>query len=151
MKKSLKTIVSSLICVLMVSSCGLFKKNTAESVDYTNGRQVGTVLVKLANEYVSSGSLNLGNVQNILSIATLANSLGTLKSDSNLAHKEFDNGLMSVCSMVKKSNQTQVHDALTELTNLDLDSIVSRLQKNKVDAKTELLKDQLESVLSMLK
>lgn len=151
MKFSVKTILAALVAVMTVSSCGLFKKNVEESADYNNGRQAGSVLVNLAKDYAASGSLNLSNPQNILGVSNLAQLLSTLRSDSNLAHKDFDKGLMESCPKVTKSNLEKVHDALEELSQMDLDGIVNRLQKNKTDGKTDSMKGQLEDVLAILK
>lgn len=150
MKSYIKYLFATLCFAAVLSSCGSSSK-MKESVDFTNGRQAGTALVSLAKEYVSNGSINFQNVNNILNMATLANTLTSLRSDSNLAHKDFISGLMSSCGTVTKSNQNEVHDALEALSQMDVDTVMNRLQKSKVDAKTEFMKEQLESVLSMLK
>ncbi len=149
---NIKSIIAAAASVLLLSSCSLFQKSSSNSLDFTNGRQAGTVLSSLASQYLSSGKLDLSNVQNILSLATLANSLSSLRSESNQSQLDFGKGLMAGNPNINQNNLSGVVSGLSALGNMNLDKVSDSLQKGTASTQTvSSVSSQLESVLSLLK
>lgn len=148
----IKSIIAAAVSVLLLSSCSLFQKSASSSPDFTNGRQAGAVLTSLASQYLSTGKLDLSNVQNILSLATLANSLSSLRSESNQSQLDFGKGLMAGNSNINQNNLSGVVSGLSALSSMNLDKVSDSLQKGTASAQTvSSVSSQLESVLSLLK
>lgn len=148
--KALKAIAAALAAMMMFTSCGALKK-VSDSVDFTNGSKAGTVLAALATQYFTTGKIDFSNVQNILNVVTLANTLSSLKSDSNQAQVDFGNGLMSTNNMVNNNNLGAVLGGLSGLANLNMDSISNSLQKGTQTTETQSLTNQLTGLLGLLK
>lgn len=145
----LKSIFSILFVALVLSSCGSASK-LAQSLDYKNGSKAGTVLTALATQYLTTGKLDLNNAQNILNLMTLSDALSSLKSDSDQAKEDFGKGLMVTAPVVNDNNVGKVVDALSLLSNMDLQKITDSMQKGKSGIDSSLLSAGMESVLKLL-
>lgn len=147
----IKSLLAAVAAIFLFTSCGSLK-NMENSTDFGNGSAAGTVLKALATQYISNGSIDFANVQNILNVASLANSLTSLKSESNQAKIDFSSGLMSTNNMVNQSNVSGIVSGLTGLSQLNLAGITNAMQKGTASAAdANKLKSQLEGVLSLLK
>ena len=81
---------------------------------------------------------------------TLSDALSSLKSDSDQAKEDFGKGLMVTAPVVNDNNVGKVVDALSLLSNMDLQKITDSMQKGKSGIDSSLLSAGMESVLKLL-
>jgi len=155
-----RTIIIAIASSLALFSCGTVKSvtdkitgNSENSVDYYNGNTAAISLTKLASS-LQSGSLDLSNSQNILSIASLVPTLSSLKSGNNASIEDFTKGLVAGSkNLITSANSGTIVKSLLKLAeNMDLDRVADLLQKGKNTANEVLeFKDQMEEVLALIK
>lgn len=102
----------------------LLKKTTTEntviSEATTNGQAAGAALKSLYTQFKSAGKLDMSNLTNIMSLATLATNIKGLKqqSDKTSFYKDFATGLVvGSNNLVTNANSTAVMSGLSNLVN----------------------------------
>lgn len=107
-------------------------KKTADSVTekvvspaYSQGQTAGTALKSLYGQYKTDGrKIDMSNINNILSVASLAGSVQDLKTSDLAYKKEYAKGLVAgSMNLVTEPKSTSVISGLTSLANIDLSSI----------------------------
>lgn len=156
MGKVFKHVLFLAAFVSVLTSCSAFSKLTKaskDSMDFANGSTAGVVLGKLYDQFANGGSIDFSKAQNVLNIATLTNSLVSLKSGSLQAAEDFAGGLVSGSnSLVNSSNVKKVMGGLTDISEMNLDKVTDALEKGKSQvADVMKFKDGLESVLGLFK
>jgi len=155
-----KAIIIAIVSLLTLTSCATVKKvtdkitgNSETSADYYNGNTAALSLTKLVSAF-GSGSLDLTNPQNILSVASLVPTLSSLKSGNNASIEDFTKGLVAGSkNLITNANSGTIVKSLLKLAeDMDLDRAVDLLQKGKTTA-TEVLefKDRMEDILSLIR
>lgn len=98
----------------------------------TNGKTAGVALKALYTQYKADGKLDMGNLNNLLNLTTLANNIQGLKGQTNKTafYKDFASGLvLGSGSLVTENNTTSVMDGLTNLvSNVDLSSLTGKAE-----------------------
>lgn len=97
-----------------------------------DGKAAGVALRSLYTQYKADGKFDMGNLNNLLNLTSLANNIQGLKGQTSKAtfYKDFASGLvMGSNSLVTEQNSTSVMDGLTNLVNnVDLSSLTDKAQ-----------------------
>ena len=126
--------VAIAMTVLTVASCGVLGQSSTTATTATtavsgstNGQQAGAALKTLYTQYKTDGKLDVTNLNNIISLATLAKNVEGLKgvSDRTSFYKDFAAGLISGSNnLVTQTNSNAVMNGLTSLVNnVDLSAL----------------------------
>ena len=95
----------------------------------TNGRTAGVALKSLFTQYKADGKLDMGNINNLLNLTTLASNLQGLKGQTNKGafYKDFAAGLvLGSGNLVTQSTTTSVMSGLSNLVNnVDLSGLAA--------------------------
>lgn len=108
--------------------------STTETVSTgtTNGQAAGVALKGLYTQYKADGKLDMGNLNNLINLTTLANNIKDLKGMSNKSafYKEFAAGLVTGSNnLVTSSNSTSVMNGLSSLVNnVDLSGLTAKAE-----------------------
>lgn len=99
MTMKLKTVFAALAVCLMTSSCGILGGAAAGNgavSGSTNGQSSGAALKSLYSQYKTDGKVELNNLNNIISLAQLANGIQGLKGqdDKSQFYADFAQGLI---------------------------------------------------------
>ena len=124
---------------------------TTVSKAYTQGQNSGVALKSLYAQYKTDGKkLDMKNMSNILSIASLAENVKGLKTADASFKKDYAKGLISGSSeLVKEEETTSVLSGLTSLSNMDLSSLTNNVALQ--TAANQVLKEKAnESLTSLL-
>lgn len=123
---------------IIATSCGLLgsapsANNGADSLTSIltgtqSGTTAGSALLGLFSQYKKDGKVDLGNINNILNLATLVNNVKGLKtnntSDSFIA--DYAKGLITGSkNLVNQQNSTNVINNLVNLAGLKLNSVTN--------------------------
>lgn len=150
----LKSFIAVILAALLLSSCGSLSK-LAGSTDFTNGSSAGSVISKLFNEFIGSGSIDFNKAQNILNLVTLANSITSLKGDvSNQTTQDFTKGLIQGSqNLVNNTNSSGVMDLLSSLSNMNMSGAAASLEKGNTasNANVSGIVSGLNGIMSLLK
>ena len=99
------------------------------TVATSNGRAAGAALKSLYAQYKADGKLDMGNLNNIMNLATLANNTKDLKGKDNKSdfYKDFATGLvLGSENLVTQAVSNSVMSGLTDLvTNVDLSGLTT--------------------------
>lgn len=154
----IRNILSVVLVAVAFSSCSSMSKvfnpsKSSGSMDFANGSTAGSVLYKLAQQFTQTGSVDFTKAQNILNVATLANSLVSLKSGMNQSAEDFAGGIIAGSNnLVNSSNVKKVVDGLTKVSELDLSKVTDSMEKGRTQVEDVLkFKDGLEKVLNLFK
>ena len=154
----IKNILSVILVAAIMASCSSISKvfnpaKSSNSMDFANGSTAGSVLCKLAQQFTQTGSVDFTKAQNILNVATLANSLVSLKSGMNQAAEDFAGGMIAGSNnLVNSSNVKKVVDGLTKVSEMDLSKVTDSLEKGRAQVDEVVkFKDGLEKVLKLFK
>lgn len=124
--KALKLLFVGVAATLLVSSCGLLSAGigSTQPADNTSaGINAGTALAAIFGQYKKDGkTLDLGNIGNIINIATIANNLGLFKkSATEEATSAFTQGLIQGSkNLVNQSNASAVLSGLQTLASTNM-------------------------------
>ena len=133
----------------------LLKQTTSASTSaapsaLTQGQNAGIALKSLYAQYKADGkTLDMGNLSNILSVASLAGSVKDLKEADATYKKDYAKGLvLGSLNLVTEPQSTSVLSQLTSLAGIDLTS----LTKNEAlqNAAGEVLKEKAASTVASL-
>ena len=112
----------------------------------TDGQAAGVALKALYGQYKADGKLDMGNLTNLVNLASLATSVQNLKgqTDKSAFYKDFVTGLISGSSnLVSEANSTSVMSGLTNLVNnVDLSGLTATAEE-KVESTTATLTEKL--------
>lgn len=105
-------------------------EQTTTSVATTNGQTAGVALKALFTQYKADGKkLDMSNINNLLNLTALANSVKDLKGKTNKSsfYKDFAKGLISGSNnLINSSNSSSVMNGLTSLVNnVDLSGLTA--------------------------
>lgn len=102
---------------------------SAATVD---GKAAGVALRALFTQYKADGKFDMGNLNNLLNLTSLANNIQGLKGQTNKGafYKDFASGLvMGSNNLVTEQNTTSVMDGLTNLVNnVDLSGLTQKAE-----------------------
>lgn len=124
--KALKLLFAGVAAALLVSSCGLMSgigRATQPATNTDAGINAGTALAAIFGQYKKDGrKLDLGNLSNIINIATIANNLGLFKTSlTDEASSAFTQGLIQGSkNLVNQSNASAVLTGLQTLAKTNL-------------------------------
>lgn len=97
-----------------------------------DGKAAGVALRALFTQYKADGKFDMGNLNNLLNLTSLANNIQGLKGQTNKGafYKDFASGLvMGSNNLVTEQNTTSVMDGLTNLVNnVDLSGLQSKTE-----------------------
>lgn len=114
------------------------EQTTTEATPTTNGQTAGVALKALYTQYKADGKLDMGNLNNLLNLTSLANSIKDLKGQSSKGafYKDFVKGLISGSNnLVSSSNSTSVMNGLTNLVNnVDLSGLTEKAESTQEKA-----------------
>lgn len=108
--------------------------STTETVSAgtTNGQAAGVALKGLYTQYKADGKLDMGNLTNLMNLATLASNVQGLKGQTNKSafYKDFATGLvLGSNNLVTSSNSTSVMNGLSNLVNnVDLSGLTGNAE-----------------------
>ena len=98
-----------------------------------NGQAAGAALKSLYTQYKADGKLDMGNLNNIFNLTTLATNIQGLKGQSNKGafYKDFASGLvLGSNNLVTSENSTSVMSGLTDLVeNVDLSGLTQKAEE----------------------
>ena len=98
-----------------------------------DGRAAGVALRALFTQYKADGKFDMGNLNNLLNLTSLANNIQGLKGQTNKGafYKDFASGLvMGSNNLVTEQNTTSVMDGLTNLVNnVDLSGLTQKAEE----------------------
>lgn len=118
--------------VILAASCGLLGQSAATYnpaantvANATTGTNAGSALLGLYSQYKTDGKLDLGNINNIVNLATLASNCQGLKNKT-ADTGSFLTGLISGSKkLVNQSNGSAVLNGLKQVASANLNSITS--------------------------
>lgn len=97
-----------------------------------DGKAAGVALRSLFTQYKTDGKLDMGNLNNLLNLTSLANNIQGLKGQANKGtfYKDFASGLVTGSNnLVTEENSTSVMDGLTNLVNnVDLSGLTQKAE-----------------------
>ena len=103
---------------------------SAATVD---GKAAGVALRALFTQYKADGKFDMGNLNNLLNLTSLANNIQGLKGQTNKGafYKDFASGLViGSNNLVTEQNTTSVMDGLTNLVNnVDLSGLTQKAEE----------------------
>jgi hypothetical protein len=98
-----------------------------------DGKAAGVALRALFTQYKADGKFDMGNLNNLLNLTSLANNIQGLKGQTNKGafYKDFASGLvMGSNNLVTEQNTTSVMDGLTNLVNnVDLSGLTQKAEE----------------------
>lgn len=98
-----------------------------------DGKAAGVALRALFTQYKADGKFDMGNLNNLLNLTSLANNIQGLKgqTDKGAFYKDFASGLvMGSNNLVTEQNTTSVMDGLTNLVNnVDLSGLTQKTEE----------------------
>lgn len=98
-----------------------------------DGKAAGVALRALFTQYKTDGKFDMGNLNNLLNLTSLANNIQGLKGQTNKGafYKDFASGLvMGSNNLVTEQNTTSVMDGLTNLVNnVDLSGLTQKAEE----------------------
>ena len=98
-----------------------------------DGKAAGVALRALFTQYKADGKFDMGNLNNLLNLTSLANNIQGLKGQTNKGafYKDFASGLvMGSNHLVTEQNTTSVMDGLTNLVNnVDLSGLTQKAEE----------------------
>jgi hypothetical protein len=108
-------------------------EQTTVNVATSNGQTAGVALKALLAQYKADGrKLDMGNINNLLNLTALANSVKDLKGQSSKGtfYKDFVKGLISGSNnLVNSNNSTSVMNGITNLVNnVDLSGLTQKAE-----------------------
>ena len=127
----LKSIFAVMAVCLMTTSCGMLGGAAAGSAasGSTNGQSSGAALKSLYSQYKSDGKVELSNINNIISLAQLANGIQGLKTqdDKSQFYADFAEGLiLGSQNLVTQQTSKPVTNTLSSLVSgTDLSAIAA--------------------------
>lgn len=118
--------------VILAASCGLLGQSAASynpaastTANATTGTNAGSALLGLYSQYKTDGKLDLGNINNIINLATLASNCQGLKSKS-ADTGSFLSGLISGSKkLVNQDNGSAVLNGLKQVASANLNSVTN--------------------------
>ena len=118
-------------------------EQTTTSVATSNGQTAGVALKALLAQYKADGKkLDMGNINNLLNLTALANSVKDLKGQSSKGtfYKDFVKGLISGSNnLINSSNSTSVMNGITNLVNnVDLSGLTEKAESTQEKATSAL-------------
>lgn len=124
--KALKLFVIA-AAMTLVASCGIMSNgtsNTSAQKNASTGTSLGAALLALYTQYKTDGKIDWSNLNNILNIATIAN---TIKNNKNaLTENAFVSDVISGSkNLVTKANAGTVLDQLAALANVNLSQVTN--------------------------
>ena len=122
-------------------------EQTTVNVATSNGQTAGVALKALLAQYKADGrKLDMGNINNLLNLTALANSVKDLKGQSSKGtfYKDFVKGLISGSNnLINSSNSTSVMNGLSNLVNnVDLSGLTASAE-DKAQSAASALTDKL--------
>lgn len=97
-----------------------------------DGKAAGVALRALFTQYKADGKFDMGNLNNLLNLTSLANNIQGLKGQTSKGafYKDFASGLvMGSNNLVTEQNTTSVMDGLTNLVNnVDLSGLTQKAE-----------------------
>ncbi|MBP5319235.1 MAG: hypothetical protein J6Y77_07525 [Paludibacteraceae bacterium] len=153
-----KTIISVLlIAVLGLTACGSSSTSTSSaSATSTSGmsagQSCGSALKNLYTQYKADGKLDLQNASNLLNIASLASSVGTIKNaeKNSSYYKSFAQGMIS--GSMQTVTTSNVDSVISSLSGMDLSALSSKsAQASSTASSIASTASSLTSLLSSLK
>lgn len=151
MNRFIRTTLIALIVIFSAESAASaqFLKNilkkTADTVTeqavspaYSLGQTAGTALKALYEQYKADGKkFDMSNINNILSLTSLAGSIQDLKTSDTAYKKEYAKGLVKgSTNLVTEPKSTSVISGLTSLSKIDLSSITENVDLKQVASQT---------------
>ena len=98
-----------------------------------DGKAAGVALRALFTQYKADGKFDMGNLNNLLNLTSLANNIQGLKGQTNKGafYEGFASGLvMGSNNLVTEQNTTSVMDGLTNLVNnVDLSGLTQKAEE----------------------
>ena len=98
-----------------------------------DGKAAGVALRALFTQYKADGKFDMGNLNNLLNLTSLANNIQGLKGQTNKGafYKDFASGLvMGSNNLVTEQNTTSVMHGLTNLVNnVDLSGLTQKAEE----------------------
>lgn len=129
----IKSIILALVAMITFASCGVLGSATGNSEAAKSGKSSGVALRNLYNTYQSTGKIEMTNISTMMQVASLVNGVQALKTttDKTAFYADFLTGLITGSNnLVNKNNSTNVMNALTTMSNLDLSAITNAAANN---------------------
>ena len=170
--KTIKSIAAAALLVLAATSCGILGSSasttpaasTASSgssllgslasaalTGSSAGQNSGAALKSLYGQYKADGKVDMGNITNIMNMATLVNGIQGLKTnnDKSSFYADFAKGLvLGSGNLVTNKNSNNIMGALTNMANTDLSAItkVAGSLAGKASSTSAATQDALKSL-----
>ena len=126
--KLFKRILAALVALFLLSSCsilGLGSTGTTGTTASTStgtsmGSTTGSALASILGVLLSSGSIDLGNIGNIINIASILTGANSLVNATADYTQQFTQGLIQGSNnLVNKANSSEVISQLKSLASVD--------------------------------
>ena len=94
--KKLLNLFACMSLAVLTASCGILGMGANNQTGTTNGQASGMALKSLYNQYQTDGKVDVSNLNNIINLAQLANSIQGLKNvdDKSAFYTDFASGLI---------------------------------------------------------
>ena len=133
----IKHIVAALAALMLLSSCSILKSVTSNGL--ATGTSTGSALSSIFNVLKSAGSIDLGNLTNIINIGKILTGANSLTGANPTYTDSFTNGLISGSSnLVNTGNASQVLNGLKALTNIDTSAFTKAAASGTQEAAKEI-------------
>lgn len=169
--KLIKSIAAASLLIIAATSCGILgssatttptaSANTGASLlgniasaaltGSSAGQNSGAALKSLYSQYKTDGKVDMGNLTNIMNMATLVNGIQGLKTnnDKSSFYADFAKGLvLGSGNLVTSKNSNNIMGALTNMANTDLSAItkVAGSLAGKASSTSAATQDALKSL-----
>ena len=119
------------------------EKTTTVNAARSNGQTAGIALKALLAQYKADGKkFDMSNINNLINLTALANSVKGLKGQSNKStfYKDFVKGLITGSdNLVNKNNSTSVMNGITNLiNNVELSGLTEKAESTASSATSAL-------------
>ena len=133
----IKHIAAACAAIMLLSSCSVLKSVTANAL--STGTNTGSALSSIFNVLKSAGSIDLGNLTNILNIGKILTGANSLTGATPSYTDSFTQGLINGSSnLVNTGNASQVLNGLKALTNIDTSAFTKAAASSATGAASEI-------------
>ena len=157
--KLFKHITVAIAALMLLSSCSVLKSVASNAL--TTGTNTGSALSSIFNVLKTAGSIDLGNLTNIINIGKILTGANSLTGANQAYTESFTNGLINGSSnLVNTGNASQVLNGLKALTNIDTSAFTKAAAAGNAEAAKQIsttdknvasTMSTLTSILGMLK
>jgi len=135
--RKIKFLVAAAAIILSLSGCSVLKSVASNAL--STGTNTGSALSSLYQIFKSSGSIDLSNVNNIISLGKIITGANSLTDATSSFTDKFTSGLINgSSSLINNSNVSSVINGLKTISNIDTSAITAAAASAATGAATQL-------------